>query len=49
MAQGIKHGMLSMPLSGMGNAIENDGAACTAGKELLPILSLAMKPNMPFT
>lgn len=49
MAQGMRHGRSTLPPRGMGNADENDGAACTAGKAWQPMLWLSVKPKMPLT
>ena len=47
-AQGIRHWIsLSSPKI-FGNAVENDGAAWTAGKAIFPMLSDSLKPNIPF-
>jgi len=46
MAQGMRQGMLSAPLKGILNVQGKEGQACTAGKELLPILSDIVKPNI---
>jgi hypothetical protein len=48
MAHGIKQGILGAPLRGMGNACEKAGVACTAGKELLPMLSENPNPKIAF-
>lgn len=49
MAQGMRHGRSAAPLNGTGKAVENDGAACTAGKAWQPMLWLSVNPKMPRT
>jgi hypothetical protein len=46
MAQGIRQGMSRRPPKGMGKAEGKEGAACTAGKALLPMLSDIVNPKM---
>ena len=49
MAHGMRQGRSGVPPRGTGNAEENDGAACTAGKAWQPMLWLSVKPKMPRT
>ena len=49
MAQGIKQGMFGAPRRGIGKVLEKEGDACTAGNELLPMLSDGPKPKIPLT
>merc|ERR1719198_2477416 len=53
MAHGIRHGTFccaGIDASKMcGKDDENDGAACTAGKACLPMLTESSKPKMPLT
>jgi hypothetical protein len=46
MAQGMRQGMSRRPPKGMGKAEGKEGAACTAGKALLPMLSDIVNPKM---
>lgn len=46
MAQGIRHGRSELCPKRTGNDEENDGAACTAGKDCFPMLSLSVKPKI---
>lgn len=39
--------MLGAARRGTGNEVEKEGAACTAGKETLPMLASPVKPKMP--
>lgn len=49
MAQGIKQGIFGAPRRGIGKVLEKEGDACTAGNELLPMLSDGPKPKIPLT
>ena len=53
MAHGIRHGTFCWPAivasKTCGKDDENDGAACTAGKACLPMLTESSKPKMPLT
>ena len=46
MAQGMRQGMFVAPFRGMGKHDGKAGAAWTAGKLLLPMLSDMVKPNI---
>ena len=48
MAQGMRQGMLTIPLRGTLKVQEKDGEACTAGNALFPILSDIVKPKIAF-
>ena len=39
--------MSGAPRSGTGKEEEKDGAACTAGKALMPMFLSGVKPKMP--
>ena len=45
-AQGIRQGIRAAPLRGTWKVDEKAGQACTAGKELLPMLSEPVKPKI---
>ena len=45
----MRHGTSTRLPKMCGNDDGNDGAACTAGKACLPMLTESSKPKMPFT
>mmetsp|Transcript_68936 Transcript_68936/g.166672 ORF Transcript_68936/g.166672 Transcript_68936/m.166672 type:complete len:214 (-) Transcript_68936:562-1203(-) len=49
MAHGMRQGTVVSPPKMCGKEDENDGAACTAGKACLPMLTESSKPKMPLT
>ena len=50
MAQGMRQGTSLAPLpKTCGKAAGKEGAACTAGKACLPMLTESSKPKMPLT
>ena len=46
MAQGMRQGMSAAPRSTTGKQAEKAGQACVAGNELLPMLSVIVKPKI---
>lgn len=49
MAQGIRQGIVREPLNWVVKQEGKAGAACTAGKALLPMLSDIVKPKIALT
>lgn len=52
-AQGMRHAKVAAlalpPPKTLGNELPKDGAACMAGKAILPILEVPSNPNTPLT